>query len=153
MPIGYVCRYCRCLLLHRELWQSARFTDEEREMDIFHELLHPVPEINDRLAAFCCDVRVGTTAHDGSGVWLFSKSGTRLCRRLAWNPCEDRNHVALVLEECRRRGWLMELTDILWDAWETDLETELGFNEWLFTAPPETICRAVVAVLEQKARA
>lgn len=37
-----------CMLLHRELWQSGRFTDEEREMDIFHELLHPVPEIDDK---------------------------------------------------------------------------------------------------------
>jgi hypothetical protein len=40
--------YDLCMLLHRELWQSNRFTEEEREMDIFHELLHPVPEVDDK---------------------------------------------------------------------------------------------------------
>jgi hypothetical protein len=40
--------YDLCMLLHRELWQLNGFTGEEREMDIFHELLHPVAEIDDK---------------------------------------------------------------------------------------------------------
>ena len=40
--------YDLCMLLHRELWQLKKFTDEEREMDIFHELCHPVPEVDDK---------------------------------------------------------------------------------------------------------
>jgi len=40
--------YDLCMLLHRELWQSSRFSEEEREIDIHHEMLHPVPEVDDK---------------------------------------------------------------------------------------------------------
>lgn len=40
--------YDLCLLLHRELWQSSKFSEAQREMDIFHELCHPVAEIDDK---------------------------------------------------------------------------------------------------------
>lgn len=59
-----------CMLLHRELWQSARFSEEEREMDIFHELCHPVPEIDDQ-----------------SGDQLQDEKG-RLCWRLRNHPIQ-----------------------------------------------------------------
>lgn len=40
--------YDLCMLLHRELWQSARFSSSQREMDIFHELCHVTAEIDDK---------------------------------------------------------------------------------------------------------
>jgi len=42
--------YDLCLMLHRELWQSSKFTETQREMDVFHELLHIVAEIDDKTA-------------------------------------------------------------------------------------------------------
>jgi hypothetical protein len=63
-------QYDLCMLLHRELWQSGRFTDEEREMDIFHELLHPVAEIDDK---------TGDQKKDDKG---------RLCWRLRNHPIQ-----------------------------------------------------------------
>jgi hypothetical protein len=40
--------YDLCLMLHRELWQSSKFTEQQREMDIFHELCHVTAEIDDK---------------------------------------------------------------------------------------------------------
>lgn len=40
--------YDLCMLLHRELWQSSRFSEPQREMDIFHELCHVTAEIDDK---------------------------------------------------------------------------------------------------------
>ena len=62
--------YDLCMLLHRELWRSGRFTEEEREMDIFHELLHPVAEIDDK---------TGDQKKDDRG---------RLCWRLRNHPIQ-----------------------------------------------------------------
>jgi hypothetical protein len=62
--------YDLCMLLHKELWHSKRFSDEEREMDIFHELLHPVAEMDDK---------TGDQKKDDRG---------RLCWRLRNHPIQ-----------------------------------------------------------------
>lgn len=62
--------YDLCMLLHRELWQSARFTDDKREQDVFHELLHVTAEIDDK---------TGEQKKDDRG---------RLCWRLRNHPIQ-----------------------------------------------------------------
>jgi hypothetical protein len=62
--------YDLCMLLHRELWQSARFTDDQREQDVFHELLHVTAEIDDK---------TGDQKKDDRG---------RLCWRLRNHPIQ-----------------------------------------------------------------
>lgn len=63
-------KYELCLLLHRELWQSSAFSEEHREMDIFHELCHVVAEIDDK---------TGDQKKDDRG---------RLCWRLRNHPIQ-----------------------------------------------------------------
>jgi len=62
--------YDLCMLLHRELWQSGRFTDEQREQDVFHELCHVTAEIDDK---------TGEQKKDDRG---------RLCWRLRNHPIQ-----------------------------------------------------------------
>jgi len=62
--------YDLCMLLHRELWQSARFTDDQREQDVFHELCHITAEIDDK---------TGEQKKDDRG---------RLCWRLRNHPIQ-----------------------------------------------------------------
>ena len=62
--------YDLCLMLHRELWQSSAFSEEQREMDVFHELCHVVAEIDDK---------TGDQKKDDRG---------RLCWRLRNHPIQ-----------------------------------------------------------------
>lgn len=62
--------YDLCLMLHRELWQSSKFDEDQREMDIFHELCHITAEIDDK---------TGDQKKDDRG---------RLCWRLRNHPIQ-----------------------------------------------------------------
>jgi hypothetical protein len=62
--------YDLCMLLHRELWQSSKFSALQREMDVFHELCHVTPEIDDK---------TGDQKKDDRG---------RLCWRLRNHPIQ-----------------------------------------------------------------
>lgn len=35
-----------CLSVNRQLWESSRYTEEQREQDIYHELLHVVADVD-----------------------------------------------------------------------------------------------------------
>ena len=59
------------LLLHKELWQSSSFKGEAREMDVFHELCHAAPDIDDATGEQRVDER------------------DRLCWRLRKHPIQE----------------------------------------------------------------
>lgn len=100
----------------------------------------------DKLAEFCRLSERGYT-RDENGEWLPGQPGLD---RYAWRPDQSDDDCRMVLEECRERGQLGRVDNVLFDMWlwqDSEGMREVEFPSWLLIATPAEKCAAVLKVL------
>lgn len=102
-----------------------------------------VAEVNHALAKFIALQECPKCARENSPIKHYIDLG----ERVEWNPCKDRNQLAMVLEKLTD-GQLLGVADILLGEILTSFT--IGARTLLsrgLTAPPETVARAVWEVV------